>query len=79
MWLTFFVLDFRYIPPLSGVGVSLPDDLNAMAVELKKQESLLAQIHGEMNVGSVAKHREEQLWEVQLFNSLSNLKKVAIL
>ena len=59
-----FLCRFRYIPPLSGVGVSLPDELSAMARELKKQESLLAQIHGEMNVGSVAKHREEQLWEV---------------
>ena len=36
-----------------------------MAVELKKQESLLAQIHSEMSVGSVVKHREEQLWEAQ--------------
>lgn len=62
--LTSFSCRFRYIPPLSGVGVSLPDELSAMARELKKQESLLAQIHGEMNVGSVAKHREEQLWEV---------------
>jgi len=38
-----------------------------MARELKKQESLLTQIHGEMNVGSVAKHREEQLWEVSQY------------
>ena len=36
-----------------------------MANELKKQESLLAQIHGEMSVGYVVKHREEQLWEVR--------------
>ncbi|XP_059351189.1 ralA-binding protein 1-like isoform X2 [Daphnia carinata] len=55
----------RYIPPLSGVGVSLPDEFDAMTIELKKQESLLAQIHCEMSVGSVAKHREEQLWEAQ--------------
>lgn len=54
------------MPPLSGFGVILPEELGAMAVELKKQESLLAQIHGEMSVGSVAKHREEQLWEVGL-------------
>jgi RalA-binding protein 1 len=32
-------------------------------MELKKQESLLAQIHAEMNAGFVK--REEQLWEVQ--------------
>lgn len=36
-----------------------------MAIELKKQESLLSQIHSEMSVGSVVKHREEQLWEAQ--------------
>lgn len=34
-------------------------------MELKKQESLLAQIHAEMNAGFVTKKREEQLWEVQ--------------
>jgi len=44
-----------------------------MAVELKKQESLLAQIHGEMSVGSVAKHREEQLWEVRFLYFLKNI------
>ena len=59
---------FRYIPPLSGVGVRLPEDAAEVQAELEKQESLLAQIHGEMcsvSVGSVSKHREEQLWEAQ--------------
>lgn len=40
-----------------------------MAIELKKQESLLAQIHSEMSVGTVPKHREEQLWEVIMSTS----------
>ena len=42
-----------------------PEGVPAIEVELRKQESLLAQIHAEMSVGSVAKHREEQLWEAQ--------------
>ena len=67
-----FISKSRYIPPLSGFGVILPEELSTMAVELKKQESLLAQIHGEMSVGSVAKHREEQLWEVR-FLYLKNI------
>lgn len=36
-----------------------------IARELKKQDSLLNQIHAEMNAGFVSKKREEQLWEVQ--------------
>ena len=65
--ITSTVLASRYVPPLSGVGVRLPDDTAAMEIELSKQESLLAQIHGEMSqsIGFVAKHREEQLWEAQ--------------
>lgn len=45
-----------------------------MAIELEKQESLLAQIHEEMSVGTVAKHREEQLWEVTLLLSFSSFE-----
>lgn len=36
-----------------------------MEIELKKQESLLSQIHAEMNAGFISKTREELLWEVQ--------------
>ncbi|CAH0561888.1 unnamed protein product [Brassicogethes aeneus] len=54
----------KYIPPLSS-GQTLPDDLETMEIELKKQESLLTQIHTEMNVGCISKEREELLWEVQ--------------
>lgn len=34
-------------------------------MELRKQESLLSQIHSEMNAGFVTKKREEELWETQ--------------
>lgn len=69
-----FIDYFRYIPPLSGFGVSLPVDSASMAIELEKQESLLAQIHEEMSVGTVAKHREEQLWEVTVLLGFSSFE-----
>lgn len=55
----------RYIPPLTSSSPNLPDTSEEIAKELRKQESLLSQIHAEMNAGFVSKKREEQLWEVQ--------------
>lgn len=55
----------KYIPPLSSGSPSLPDTVDSIAAELAKQESLLSQIHMQMNAGFVTKLREEQLWEVQ--------------
>ncbi|XP_012140994.2 ral interacting protein [Megachile rotundata] len=55
----------KYIPPLSAGSVNLPDTVESIAAELSKQESLLLQIHMQMNAGFVTKSREEQLWEVQ--------------
>lgn len=55
----------RYIPPLSGANPALPESRGGIVQELGKQESLLSQIHSEMNSGFVTKRREEQLWEVQ--------------
>ncbi|XP_018333474.1 ralA-binding protein 1 isoform X2 [Agrilus planipennis] len=54
----------QYIPPLISTA-QLPDEKDLMEIELKKQESLLSQIHSEMNAGFVSKQREELLWEVQ--------------
>ena len=54
----------KYFPPLSS-GSSLPETAESIAAELAKQESLLSQIHMQMNAGFVTKSREEQLWEVQ--------------
>nr|XP_031842611.1 ralA-binding protein 1 isoform X1 [Nomia melanderi] len=55
----------KYVPPLSSGCVNLPDSVESIAAELSKQESLLSQIHMQMNAGFVTKSREEQLWEVQ--------------
>lgn len=56
---------FRYIPPLSCGSPSLPETREAITEELRKQESLLGQLHSEMLAGICTKNREEQLWEVQ--------------
>lgn len=61
----FYFLKKRYVPPLSSVSPGLPDSSEGIAVELAKQESLLSQLHKEMNQGLVSRGREEQLWEVQ--------------
>ncbi|KOX72761.1 RalA-binding protein 1 [Melipona quadrifasciata] len=55
----------KYVPPLSSGSINLPDSVESIAAELSKQESLLSQIHMQMNAGFVTKSREEQLWEVQ--------------
>ncbi|XP_011645473.1 ralA-binding protein 1 [Pogonomyrmex barbatus] len=55
----------KYVPPLSSGSTNLPDSVEGITAELSKQESLLSQIHMQMNAGFVTKSREEQLWEVQ--------------
>lgn len=62
----------RYIPPLSASCTSLPSSREAIAAELVKQESLLNQIHSEMNNGCTI--RSDQLWEVQRFITLLKRK-----
>lgn len=53
------------MPPITATSPNLPESPEEIAKELRKQESLLAQIHSEMNAGFVTKKREEQLWETQ--------------
>uniref|UniRef100_W8BCP5 RalA-binding protein 1 n=2 Tax=Ceratitis capitata TaxID=7213 RepID=W8BCP5_CERCA len=55
----------KYVPPITPSSPKLPDNPDDILIELRKQESLLTQIHAEMNAGFVSKKREEQLWEVQ--------------
>ncbi|KDR06596.1 ralA-binding protein 1 isoform X2 [Zootermopsis nevadensis] len=55
----------KYVPPITAGSPSLPDTPTGIADQLRKQESLLNQIHKEMNAGFVSKRKEEQLWEVQ--------------
>lgn len=45
--------------------LQLPEGTEDIVCELRKQESLLSQIHAEMNSGFISKKREELLWEVQ--------------
>lgn len=53
------------MPPINASSPNLPETSDAIATELRKQDSLLNQIHAEMNAGYATKRREEQLWEVQ--------------
>lgn len=53
------------MPPITSTSPNLPETPDEISVELQKQDSLLNQIHAEMNAGFVTKKREEQLWEVQ--------------
>ncbi|EDV92934.1 GH18557 [Drosophila grimshawi] len=55
----------KYVPPLTSASPELPDKPEEIQMELRKQDSLLSQIHNEMNEGFINKKREEQLWEVQ--------------
>ncbi|XP_015187450.1 PREDICTED: ralA-binding protein 1 [Polistes dominula] len=55
----------KYIPPLASGSTNLPETVESIAAELIKQESLLSQIHMQMNAGFVTKSKEEELWEVQ--------------
>ncbi|XP_018802653.1 PREDICTED: ralA-binding protein 1 isoform X1 [Bactrocera latifrons] len=55
----------KYVPPITPSSPKLPETAEDIQIELRKQESLLTQIHAEMNAGFVSKKREEQLWEVQ--------------
>ena len=54
-----------YIPPISGPSVKLPENLREIEEEMRKQESLLAELHQEISSGLVVAAREEQLWEQQ--------------
>ena len=54
------------MPPIhASTSPNLPETVEDIQLELRKQESLLSQIHSEMNAGFVTKKREEELWETQ--------------
>ncbi|KAK3578376.1 hypothetical protein CHS0354_025470 [Potamilus streckersoni] len=59
----------KYVPPLkpatSKWSLELPDNTTALEEELAKQESLLNQLHQELNAGTEDPNKAEQLWEVQ--------------
>lgn len=47
------------------VSPNMPSTFESVTVELGKQESLLGQIHFEMNAGYISKEKEDELWGVQ--------------
>jgi RalA-binding protein 1 len=53
------------VPPITSTSPNLPETPDEISLELRKQESLLSQIHSEMNAGFVTPKREEELWETQ--------------
>ena len=55
----------RYVPPLTGQEPTLPDTPKDIEDEIRKQESLLADLHGQISSGAASKKVEEQIWEQQ--------------
>ncbi|XP_073959222.1 ral interacting protein isoform X2 [Choristoneura fumiferana] len=55
----------KYVPPLLTIPADFPDSAQEMSAELRKQESLLSQIHAEMHAGFITAARDQQLWEAQ--------------
>ncbi|XP_004931294.1 ralA-binding protein 1 isoform X3 [Bombyx mori] len=55
----------KYVPPLHSLPADFPDSAAEMSAELRKQESLLSQIHAEMHAGFITAARDQQLWEAQ--------------
>lgn len=55
----------KYVPPLQALPADFPQSAAEMSAELRKQESLLSQIHAEMHAGFITQARDQQLWEAQ--------------
>ncbi|XP_063379894.1 ralA-binding protein 1 isoform X1 [Cydia fagiglandana] len=55
----------KYIPPLLSIPADFPDSATEISAELRKQESLLNQIHAEMHAGFITNARDQRLWEAQ--------------
>ncbi|XP_045487050.1 ralA-binding protein 1 isoform X2 [Pieris rapae] len=55
----------KYVPPLLSIPPDFPENANEISTELRKQESVLNQIHSEMHAGVVTADRDQQLWEAQ--------------
>ena len=57
----------KYVPPISELGglSALPESPREIEEEMKKQESLLEDLHKEISQGVASKATEEQIWEQQ--------------
>ncbi|XP_041982775.1 ralA-binding protein 1 isoform X2 [Aricia agestis] len=55
----------KYVPPLPSIPADFPETAAELSAELRKQESLLSQIHAEMHAGFTSPASDHRLWEAQ--------------
>ena len=55
----------KYVPPITSSSVNLPETETGIEEEIRKQESLLADLHLQISSGAASKKTEEQIWEQQ--------------
>lgn len=55
----------KYVPPITSGLSTLPETQSEIEEEIKKQESLLADLHLQISSGAASKKTEEQIWEQQ--------------
>lgn len=55
----------KYVPPISSSSANLPETEKEIEEEIRKQESLLADLHLQISSGAASKKTEEQIWEQQ--------------
>ena len=56
----------RYVPPITSTSEQrLPDTPTGIEDEIRKQESLLVELHLQISSGAASKKTEEQIWEQQ--------------
>ena len=55
----------KYVPPITSSSLPLPETEVEIEAEIRKQESLLADLHLQISSGAASKKTEEQIWEQQ--------------
>ena len=55
----------KYVPPITSSNAVLPETEAEIEAEIRKQESLLADLHLQISSGAASKKTEEQIWEQQ--------------
>ena len=55
----------KYVPPITSSSAVLPETEGEIEAEIRKQESLLADLHLQISSGAASKKTEEQIWEQQ--------------
>ncbi|KAL4717386.1 hypothetical protein ACJJTC_017273 [Scirpophaga incertulas] len=63
----------KYVGPLLSLDSRFPTGIEEMRAELRKQESLLSQLHAQMHAGFSTPAADHQLWEAQ--RAVTQLKR----